>query len=230
MFELPLEVFDCVVAGIVIFTLIHGAIRGMAWQLASIASLVVSAVVAMRFSGVFAPAFGSQAPWNRFLAIFVLFLGTSLAIWLLFRAVSGFINRLQLKDFDRQMGAIFGLVKGLLICLALTFFGVTLAEGSRALVLRSWSGNFLARVIWSVVPALPEEVRTAMGEYLERFEKGIKRPVEPTDSVSLRDSPVGKNSAVGDRISAAKFPAAHGRLGPWDRPATKSQLRDACAG
>ncbi len=42
----------------------------------------------------------------------VLYILTSLAIWLLFRMVSGIIDRVKLKEFDRQMGALFGLAKG----------------------------------------------------------------------------------------------------------------------
>ena len=54
----------------------------MAWQVASSASLVVSYAVALRFSAALAHRFGQQAPLNRFIAMFVLYAGTSLAIWL----------------------------------------------------------------------------------------------------------------------------------------------------
>ena len=38
----------------------------MAWQIASLASLVVSYFAALRFSAQLAPYFGEQAPLNRF--------------------------------------------------------------------------------------------------------------------------------------------------------------------
>ena len=44
----------------------------------------------------------------------VLYIVTSLAIWFLFRMVSGIVNRVKLREFDRQMGALFGLAKGVL--------------------------------------------------------------------------------------------------------------------
>ena len=50
----------------------------MAWQLASIASIVVS-LIALRFSGI-VRVFRAQEPWNRFIAMAVLFAGTSLAV------------------------------------------------------------------------------------------------------------------------------------------------------
>ena len=39
-----------------------GAWKGMAWQLASLASLVLSYFLALRFSAKFTPIFGSSAP------------------------------------------------------------------------------------------------------------------------------------------------------------------------
>ena len=48
--------------------------------------------------------FGSQAPLNRFVAMFVLYLGTSLVVWLCFRCGPEFIDRVRLQEFDRQVG------------------------------------------------------------------------------------------------------------------------------
>ena len=67
----------------------------------------------------------------------VLYVVTAGAIWLLFRLVSGIIDRLKLKEFDRQLGALFGLAKGVLYCVIITFFAVTLSEPARQAVLQS---------------------------------------------------------------------------------------------
>ena len=48
--------------------------------------------------------------------MFVLYLLTSLAIWIVFRFISSVIERVKLKEFDRQMGALFGLAKGHSCC------------------------------------------------------------------------------------------------------------------
>ena len=56
----------------------------------------------------------------------VLYLVTAAAIWIVFHLVSSIIDRVQLKEFDRQLGAIFGLAKGILYCVVITFFAVTL--------------------------------------------------------------------------------------------------------
>ena len=88
--------------------MVFGAWKGMAWQLASLSSLVVSYLAALRFSEDLAPYFGPQAPLNRFVAMLVLYGVTSLAIWLTFRVISSWIDRCRLKEFDRHIGGLFG--------------------------------------------------------------------------------------------------------------------------
>ena len=48
--------------------------KGMAWQIASLASLVVSYFAALRFSEQLAPMFGDQAPLNRFVAMLAIYI------------------------------------------------------------------------------------------------------------------------------------------------------------
>ena len=67
--------------------------------------------------------FRRAMPLNRFIAMFIIYLVCALVIWGIFRLVSGFIDRLKLKEFDRQMGAVVGLIKGGLLCIAITFRG-----------------------------------------------------------------------------------------------------------
>src|SRR5215471_10105990 len=95
-----------------------GAWKGMAWQIASLGSLVLSYFLALRFSAQIAPMFGASAPWNRFIAMLVIYLATSVVVWLAFRLVAGFLDLIKLRDFDHQVGGLFGFVKGLLLCLA----------------------------------------------------------------------------------------------------------------
>ncbi|MCS7237318.1 MAG: CvpA family protein [Thermoguttaceae bacterium] len=165
-----LEVFDVVVLVLLLGGLLMGAVRGFVWQLAWLVALVGSAVAAIRWGNYLAPLFGSTAPWNQFFAMFVIFLLTSLGIWLVFRAIREFIDRLKLQEFDRQLGALFGLLKGLAICVVLTFFGVTLTETTREWVLRSTSGRLLAKGIVWARSSLPPEVHSALKSYLDEFE------------------------------------------------------------
>ena len=89
---MAIEGYDLVMLGILAATALLGYFKGMVWQLAWIAGIAVSSYVALRFGARFAPHFGQQEPWNRFAAMLALYVGTSFAVWLVVRLISGAIN------------------------------------------------------------------------------------------------------------------------------------------
>lgn len=173
MENFPIQGYDLLMVVILVLATVFGAWKGMAWQIASLASLVLSWIVAMQFGGQLAPYISGHEPWNRFIAMLILFMATSATVWVAFRLVAGLIDRVKLKEFDRQMGALFGLAKGALFCLVITFFAVTLTEGSRQAVLRSHAGKFTARFLQKATPAMPQEVRDVLGKYIDEFERKL---------------------------------------------------------
>jgi membrane protein required for colicin V production len=172
--------YDIVMLVVLLGAAIFGAWKGMVWQIASLASILVSAAVAIHFSTPLAPYFSATEPWNRFLAMLVLYILTSLAIWLLFRMVSGIVNRVKLREFDRQMGALFGLAKGALFCVVITFFAVTLSEPLRQIVLKSYSGYAIARLTQKANPILPEDVRAVIGKYIDELDQKLDPNTQPS--------------------------------------------------
>jgi len=148
---------------------------------------VLSTFVAVRFGKSIAPFFGEHEPWNRWIAMLVLFVATALAIWLVFRLVAGIIDRVRLKEFDRQIGALFGLVKGVLLCVLITFFVVMLSESGRQTVLGSRSGRYIAMLIKNATPVLPEEITNVLGGYIAKFDEKLdpNTPAEAPSGESL---------------------------------------------
>ena len=144
---MAIEGYDLVMLGILAAAAVLGYFKGIVWQLAWIAGIAASAFVALRFGGPLAPFFGSQAPWNRLIAMLALYVGTSLAVWLVFSAVSGLIKTVQLSSFDHQLGLLLGLAKGGLLNIVVTFFAVTLAPGYRDQIIGSHSGRIVAELI-----------------------------------------------------------------------------------
>ena len=181
-----MQPYDIAMLAVIVFATIFGAYKGVAWQVASLASLVASYVVATRFCNVLAPLLSSQAPWNKFLAMLVLYLATSLAIWIAFRAVSTFIDRLKLREFDRQIGALMGAAKGVAWCVAITFFAVTLSADARAAVLRSHSGQYIATLIRHAKPVIPREVNEAVGPYLDQLKGELESPPKPAPAAAKK--------------------------------------------
>ena len=174
-----MQYYDIAMIVVLVGTTIFGAWKGMAWQLASLASVVVSFIVARQFAPQVAPMIGNEEPWNLFVAMLVLYLGTSLAIWMAFRLVAGILDRVKLKEFDRQAGALFGAAKGVLLCLAITFFALTLSEDTRKLVLDSRSGYYIAHLIDRATPILPSQVHDVIGPYLSRIDEELSGHTDP---------------------------------------------------
>ena len=175
-----MDTYDILMLAVLGGTILFGFLRGMAWQVASLASIGLSYFMALRFSQTLAPWFGSQEPLNRFIAMFVLYLATSLVVWLCFRRVSDFISRLRLKEFDRQVGALFGAAKGVFFCIAITFFAVTLAPGSRDMILHSNSGHYIALLLTRADPLIPREIHNVIDPYLNRLESELQPDASPT--------------------------------------------------
>ncbi len=168
-----MQPYDLAMLAVLALATVFGAWKGMAWQVASLSSLIASYFVALRFSGPLAPYLSQRVPLNRFLAMLVLYLATSLLIWLGFRIVSNAISRVQLKEFDRQIGGLFGAAKGVLLCIAITFFAVSLSEPAREMVLKSRSGYYIAVLIDRANPVMPREIHDVLRPYFHTLEKRL---------------------------------------------------------
>jgi len=166
-----IEIYDLFMLAILLWCGVYGAIKGVAWQVAALASIFVSGAVAGRFSEQLAPLLSNEAPWNRLLAMCILYFGTSMAIWMVFHVVKQWINRLHWKEFDRQLGALLGLLKGVLWCIVITFFAVMLSDSARQKVLQSRSGYCIALITHRAARLLPADIQATLGKYLDEFNR-----------------------------------------------------------
>ena len=202
-----LHIFDIVVLVLVGWLTLRGGMRGFVTQLTSIASIFISWIVAVKFSSVVAPMLPVDAPWNRPIAMLLLFVGTSIVVWLLHGFIEGIISAIRLKNFDRHLGAILGLAKGLLLCMIITFFAVTVSEKTKNMVLDSVSGKYFIRGISTVASLIPNDVYAVLQKNLE----GLKQYVdiageldklkEFSDGDSEEKSPLGFGS-IGDNLQS----------------------------
>jgi len=167
---MAIEGYDLVMLGILAAAAVLGYFKGIVWQLAWIAGIAASSFLALRFSAQVAPFFGQQAPWNRLIAMLAIYVGTSLAVWLAFRVVSGAINAVHLSAFDHQLGLVFGLAKGALICIVVTFFAVTLAPAYRHQIVGSRSGRLVAEIIVRADEMLPPAIAEPVHPFVKQFE------------------------------------------------------------
>jgi membrane protein required for colicin V production len=176
---MAIEGYDLVMIGLLAAAAVLGYFKGIVWQLAWIAGIAASSWVAIRFGGPLAPFFGQQAPWNKLIAMLALYLATSLAVWLLFRIVAGFIDAIHLSAFDHQLGLLLGLAKGVLLCVVVTFFAITLAPGYRGQIVASRSGRLVAELIVRADQFLPREVIEAVDPFVRQFREQLAQPGGP---------------------------------------------------
>jgi len=159
---------------VIVVTTASGARRGMAWQLASLGSIVVSYFVAWRFRELLAPLIDAPRPWNVFAAMLLLYLATSLAIWLGFQLVSGLIDRVRLREFDRQAGAVFGALKGAALCLVITLFAVALlGPDQRRAIIDSHSGFCIASLLNRAHGVMPDEMHDVLHPYMHGLDERL---------------------------------------------------------
>jgi membrane protein required for colicin V production len=176
-----MQSYDFLMLAVVLGCMVFGAWKGMAWQVASLASIVASYFVAVNFSAALAPAISSEAPWNKAVAMLILYVATSIGIWLAFRLVRGFIDSVRLREFDRQIGAMFGAAKGVLLCLVITFFALSLSETARGMVHASRAGYYMTWLLKESDPYLPTRVREVLGPYIDQLEDKLQQgsPTRP---------------------------------------------------
>ncbi|MBA3481124.1 MAG: CvpA family protein [Pirellulales bacterium] len=183
-----MQTYDLVMLAVLGGATIFGFWKGLAWQVASLASLVVSYFVALRFADRLAPMVSDHAPFNKFIAMLIIYAVASLAIWMIFRVVAGVIDGVKLKEFDRQMGALVGFAKGVLLCIAITFFAVTLAgETNRDKIIASRSGQYIVQVLDKADAVAPPEIKQVIGPYIEQINARLDPNYQPNPQQDLQD-------------------------------------------
>ncbi len=223
-----MQIYDIFMIVVLVGALLFGAAKGFAWQLASIASIVVSYFVALEFREPFGRSIHLDPPWNGFLAMLILYIVSSLLIWIAFRMVSKSIDRMKLREFDRHIGAVFGLIKGGLYCILLTLFAVTLAgDYVRETVVSSKSGHFIADVLDRSESVIPAEIHDIVNPYLQRFNQEFH---QPAGSGTLAPSAEQFASEMRSQIQSWTPDAAaptHALAQPWVPQQAQRQTQDS---
>lgn len=163
-----MQVYDIIMLIILAGATLWGAYRGLVSQIASIVSIGLSYFVAYEFRDQVAAMINQPPPWNMFLAMLLLFVGTSLAVWIAFSFIRNSVEKHRLKGFDRQIGAALGFAKGVLFAIVVTLFSLMLLpEDQKQTVVRSHSGHAIAVLLHKATPIMPQEFHQLLSKYLQ---------------------------------------------------------------
>lgn len=153
--------FDYLVIGIVAVSLLFGLLRGVVGEIIALAAWGVGIFAAIEFGAavghsVFA---GLSDPALRTLAgCVVIFVGILVSMAVLNMVVRSMVKALGLSVSDRILGMIFGLTRGVLVCMVLVGLG-----GMTSAPTQPWWRNAtlaapLETVVMAVKPWLPDDL------------------------------------------------------------------------
>jgi uncharacterized membrane protein required for colicin V production len=208
--------YDLLTLGILMYAMFRGAMKGIVWQLATIAALAMCFFFSGSMSSVLAPFIRVEPPLNGWIAMLVLYLGFSFVCFGIARVLHEAIEKMRIEALDRHLGALLGLVKGAMFSLFLTFFLVTLSHSARASIINSESGYVAAVVIDRLDPVIPGDLHALLEPYLRRLdapeierehrEEEYARRHDGTDPF-VEDGPDDRRDGRGDGLDRREIDA-----------------------
>ncbi len=169
-----MAIYDIIMLVVFAGAIWFGYWKGLAWQIASLAAIIVSYIVASNFHNQVSGFIQVQAPWNHIGAMLVLFLGTSLVIWTIYATISKSLKKNELKGFDRQIGALLGAAKGALLCMVITMFATTYSEKAHKAVHTSLLGPHIENGIWTASDFVPSEIAQFVDPHIKKWKDKIQ--------------------------------------------------------
>ncbi len=170
-----MTLYDGLMLGIVVLGMVWGAWRGITWQVAGIASLVLGYIFAETLSPQIAPKFPGDPLVQRGLAMLAIYVATSGGIYVVAWMIRATLRKLQFEAYDRHLGMMLGGAEGALLGMVLTLFVVSFAPNTRQPIFESPSGKVVGKVMAAVGPVLPKEARDVLQPFLDGTET---RPAE----------------------------------------------------
>ncbi|MGI5831220.1 MAG: CvpA family protein [Thermoguttaceae bacterium] len=179
-----LPAFDLFVIVFLIYCVFLGGRRGIFTQVTSILALIASWYAASRYSSVVEPylPLSDSLRWRA--ASIVTFFVSMIGLTILAHIFGGMFKGSVFREVDRQMGAFFGLVKGGIVCLIITYFSVTTTTFTKNMVLGSQSGWLMVRILCEAQKFIPEnEQTTKIRAALDEFQKSTGNDaIDPNSS------------------------------------------------
>lgn len=195
------------------FTTMRGAAKGIAWQLAGIAAIVLCFAFATPLSASFAPSIPLEAPLNRWVAMLGIYLAFSFVTFGCARGFEGWMEKIKFKQYDQHLGALFGLTKGVAFSLVMTFFVVAIAHETRPYILKTYTGFTAAWIMDRLDPVMPEELHAELAPYIHELDQDGTEPQASAENHTRHSSsqdPFGEDgqeddgSAFGRKRSPAR--------------------------
>ncbi|MBU3736886.1 MAG: CvpA family protein [Methylobacterium sp.] len=156
-----MTMFDYAVLGVIGFSILLSMLRGFVREILKLAGWVAALLVAKSYTAQLAPLLPAGIPSDalRLIAAFaILFLATLLVSSLLAIALSEVFKQAGLGWFDRWLGAVFGLARGVMIVGVLVLLAGLTALPQDARWRNAMFSAPLEAMVLATLPWLPKEI------------------------------------------------------------------------
>jgi membrane protein required for colicin V production len=151
---------DWILLGVLLFSMVLGAWRGLVYEVLSVLGWAVSFYVAQWFAPqvvTLLPLQSASAPVRYAVAFVLIFIAAVFAAGLLAFLLKKLIEAIGLRPVDRTLGAAFGLVRGLILLLAATVVMDMTALRSSNWWQESQGAAVLTATLKGLKPVLPAQ-------------------------------------------------------------------------
>lgn len=165
--------YDGIMLGLIVAGMVWGAMKGITWQVAGLASLVLGYLVAFPAAGPLTkqiPFPGNESvQWG--LALATAYVAVSGGVFLAAWSVRTTLRRMKFEAYDRHLGMILGGVEAALVGVIATVMIVSVAPSTREPIRSSHAGHAVSRTLAFAQAALPAKARDALKPFWEAAEK-----------------------------------------------------------
>lgn len=157
-----MALLDWIAVALLAVSLVLGLVRGLVFEVISLAGWVVAFFGAQWFAGDVAawlPISGDpEASWRYALAFVLIFIAVAFGVGLIAALTRKLIAAVGLRPVDRMLGAVFGLARGAVALLAVAVVVHLLSLSESAWWRESHSAIVLDAALQGLKPALPEKL------------------------------------------------------------------------
>ncbi len=211
--------YDAVMIGLVLAGMVWGAIRGVTWQIASIASLVLGYLCSHAVSARLAPYLPGEPAVQRAGSMLAAYVVVSGGVFLVAWTVRATLRKMKFEAYDRHLGMLLGGAEGAILGLVGTMFVASLAPSTRGPIFASPTGHFVGRVMDAVGPVLPDEVRGVVLPFWAHLSDAQALPSSVADGPSASPAPSSEAPSVPDLVRQGRS-----RLGKAVGDAVKDEI------
>ncbi len=221
--------YDAAMAGVIVAGMVWGAFRGITWQLASMASLVLGYMVSHALSAPLAPYFPGEPVVARALAMLTVYFLVSGGVFLTAWVIRATLSKMKFEAFDRHLGMLLGGLEGALVGLVVTLFVVSLAPQTRGPIFASPTGKAVGQLMSVIGPVLPAEARGVLAPFWSGTD-GDAAVATQSPALDSQPAPAAQDPSVAPASLSGLIQQEESKLGKSIADEAARDLKSAVGG